>query len=57
MNMNIHERSLNVFMNYSWKFLNNKSHIHELSTWSSEQNVHEIEVVHEQTGSWTQVPV
>ena len=32
---NIHERLLNVFMNYSWMFLNNTwdfHEIHELST-------------------------
>ena len=42
--MNIHERSLNVFMNCSWMFLNNKLDIHEQWTWSSEHYVHEIDV-------------
>ena len=42
--MNIHERSLNVFMNCSWMFLNNRCDIHEMSAWSSEHNVHEIEL-------------
>ena len=45
--MNFHERSLYVLMNYSRMFLN-KWDVHELSTWSSEPNIHEIEVVHEQ---------
>ena len=52
--MNIHESSLYVFMNYSRMFLNNKwdvHEIHELSTWSSEPNINEIEVAHEQTGT------
>ena len=52
--MNIHERYLNVFMNYSWMFLINKwdiHEIHELSTWISELNVHEIEVVQERPGT------
>ena len=37
--MNIHERSLNVFMNDSWMFLNKK--------W----DVHKIEVVDERPGT------
>ena len=52
--MNFHERSLYVFMNYSRMFLNNKwdvHEIHELSAWSFEPNIHEIEVVHEQPGT------
>ena len=50
--MNFHERSLYVFMTYSRMFLNNKwdvHEIHELSTWSSEPNIHEI--FHEQPGT------
>ena len=41
-------------MNYSRMFLNSKwdvHEIHELSTWSSEHNIHEIVVVHEQPGT------
>ena len=34
--MNIHERSLNVFMNYSWMFLNNKWDIHEIHELSTQ---------------------
>ena len=53
--MNFHERSVYVFMNYSRMFLNNKWDVHEireLSTWSSEPNIHEVdEVVHEQAGT------
>ena len=52
--MNSYERLLYVFMNYSRIFLNNKwdvYEIHELSAWSSEPNIHEIKVVHEQTGA------
>ena len=39
--MNIHERSLNVFMNYSLMFLNNKLDIHEIQTSSSTSVVDE----------------